>query len=126
MKPSEHKKGRPVSTGQPKTTVPALQLGKYLRRQHTTPARDAQVAALARVLAILNHYPHIRVLAVHHAKGNAPLIVIEYGFFAWSLPGKLTRILGRGDGRVERYEAAVDGVRLGWEFNPARHPRHFN
>ncbi len=140
MKKRPNKKGRPATTGQPhKTAVPALHLGfqsspglgsggKFLRRHCTSPAHfahDAHTAALARLLAVLGQYPAVKVLAIHHRRGNMPLVVVECGLFSWSLGGHRTHIFGRGGERTERYEALVDGCRIGWECNPARHPRHF-
>lgn len=119
------KKGRSAVTDRPlKPKHPTLQDGKNGSADYT-PA-DAHVLALAHALAYLMRHK-AKVLAVYHTAGHAPLVVIEFGPAAWMLPEQQrTGIIGRGNGRIERYEAMFDGVRIGWERDPSRRYCHFH
>jgi len=78
------------------------------------------------VLALNKALAHLlkrraKVLAILYAHGNRPLVIIEYGIVAWSLPSPCrTAIIGHADKRIERWESEVDGVRVGWELDPKR------
>jgi hypothetical protein len=80
---------------------------------------NQHLSALSRVLAFMAQYPTINVLAVHHRHGHMPLIVIEHGLLAWSLPAVRVGVNGRSNGKTYRYEALVEGVLIGWECTAA-------